>query len=656
MHIRDVLDRKSVMLDAAPADKNEAISMLVGLMESSGCLKDPAAFKADVLEREEQSSTGLGEGIALPHAKSAAVEHPALACMIVPEGVDFDSFDGEPAYLLFMIASPLAASDAHLDVLAKLSTLLMDTSFRDGLLKARSVDECFAVIDAAESKTEKEDEDEADSAASQEEEVKKEEQKSRDNVEKVQETKPKTTERRKRTYDLVAVTACPAGLSHTYMAAEALELKAKELGYTIKVEADGAAGNRNQLMPEDIASAKAVIVAADRAVEIDRFMGKRMVRTGVVDGVHRAEELIKRALDPNCPVFKGGGNAEVSTLPMRMYRHLMSGLTYILPLAATTGILSAVARLNFVNPSGLGLFLDTIGYSLGVLLFPVLSAFIAFSMAGRMALVAGFTGGIMADMAAAGIFAAVLNGFVGGGVAIFLARSAQRFLKGHDAMFALLVYPIAGAVLTTLIAQFFTNIPAALITVSIRDFLTGAGDFTLIFVGAVLGGMMSADMGGPFNKIAYALGVLLLADSLPENGPGSMVMGSVMLGGMVPPVIAGCAVLCAPFRFNKEEKNKAFGTVLKGLLFITEGVLFYIKDAPRLRIACIIGSAVAGGCSMFFRCGVVAPHGGVFIMPLALNPVDYLLSLAIGTIVGTLFFVILKQSCTAAEAPSEKSC
>ena len=624
MRIRDLLDQQSVCLNAAPVSKEAAIATLADFMAKSGCISDVDSYREAVFERERKSSTGLGEGIAIPHAKSDAVLRPGLASMDVPNGVDFDSIDGEPVHLLFMIASPLQASDSHLDVLARLSTLLINEDFRKSLLAAKTVDEYLDAIDRAEAA---EDEKEAQEAAEAEQAK--------------QESADQPAE--KKGYDIVAVTACPAGLSHTYMAAEALEHKAKEMGISIKVEADGAAGNRNSLLPEDIASAKAVIVAADRAIDIDRFVGKRMVRTGVVDGVHRPEELIKKALDPNCPVYKiGSMAAESSNLPMKLYRHLMSGLTYILPLAATAGILSAVARLEFVQTSSLGLFLDTIGYSIGTLLFPVLSAFIAFSMAGRMALVAGFTGGVMADMASAGVIGALLNGFVGGGVSFVVARVAQKYLKGHDAMFALLVYPLAGAVLTTLIAQFVTNLPAALLDNLITGFINNANTLTLVIVGMVLAGMMSADMGGPFNKISYATGVLLLADCLPENGPGSMVMAAVMLGGMVPPMAAGLASkLIAPHRFSQKERNLGWQAMLKGVLFITEGVIPYLV-VPRMRAACVIGSATAGGISMLFRCGVAAPHGGVFLMPIAINPLHYVGAFVVGSLVGALCFTALR--------------
>ena len=337
---------------------------------------------------------------------------------------------------------------------------------------------------------------------------------------------------------------------------------------------------------------------------------------------------------------------------MKMYRHLMSGLTYILPLAATAGILSAIARLWFVEGSSLGLFLESIGYSIGTLLFPVLSAFIAFSMAGRMALVAGFTGGVMADMLNAGVIGAVLNGFVGGAVAFLVARLATRFLKGHDAMFALLVYPLVGATLTTLIAQFVTGVPAMLLDTQINTYLAEAQLWESALIGALLAGMMSADMGGPFNKISYAVGVLLLADCLPENGPGFQVMGAVMLGGMVPPLAAGVAALFARRHFTESEHKGAFKAIVKGLLFITEGVIPYLAAAPkRMRFSCITGSAVAGAISLGLGAGLCAPHGGIFIIPLAQKPWVICISLLAGTLVGALCFTFLRPKCKAKAVP-----
>lgn len=609
MRIRDLLQAQAVDLHPDVKDKETAINHLVDLVAKTGCINDVERFRQAVFDRESKSSTGLGEGIAIPHAKSAGVSSPALAAMIVKKGIDFDSLDGSQASLFFLIASPHKASDEHIDVLAHLSSLLIDKDVRERLINAQSSEEFLEIIDVAEG------DDQSEKSSEQ--------------------TSPKVG-----TYDLVAVTACPAGLSHTYMAAEALERTARDLGLTIKVEADGAAGNRNPLLPEDIAKAKAVIVAADRTVRMNRFIGKPLVRVGVNDGINKPEELITRALSPDCPHYTLVSRTEQVSLPMRMYRHLMSGLTYIMPLAATAGILSAFANLPFLHGTNIGFFFDTIGYSIGILLMPVLSAFIAFSIAGRTALVAGFTGGVMADISGAGVIGALVNGFAGGMIAYMTSIFAQRFLKGHDAMFALLVYPLVGALGVTAIAEFVTNIPASFIDSHINSFINEAGLIVRIIIGAVLGLMMSADMGGPLNKISYACGVLLLADSLPEPGAGSMIMASVMAGGMVPPLSAGLASLIARPLFSPREKKLSLTAMGKGLVFVTEGVMPYLLIAPkRMRMACFMGSGVAGAVSMAYECRVCAPHGGVFIIPLSPQFLHYLIAILAGVLVGMALFI-----------------
>lgn len=632
MRIRDLLDIRAVNLDSSPYTKTETINHLVDLLAKSGCLNDPDRYCRAVFERESKGSTGLGDGVAIPHAKSAGVNTLGLAAMVVRSGVDFDSIDGEKAYLFFMIASPHKATDEHIDVLAHLSSLLIDETFRKKLIESQTPEEFMQAIDSAENSIEEEQTSEIVSLQSEH-----------------------LSSARSSGYDVVAVTACPAGLSHTYMAAEAIEHKAREMGISIKVEADGAAGNRNRLLPEDIANAKAVIVAADRAVDMDRFIGKPLVRVGVVDGIRKPEELIKKALSPTCPQYRVGGQAtENSSVLMRLYRHLMSGLTYIMPLAATAGILSAIARFDFIKTTSLGMFLDTIGYSIGTLLFPVLSAFISFSIGGRTALVAGFTGGVMADMANTGVVGAVVNGFVGGGVAFLSSRFALRFLKGHDAMFALLVYPLLGALGTTLVAQFVTNIPSGFVDELIDIYLGQADPLVLVILGGILGGMMSADMGGPFNKMSYAIGVLLLADCLPEIGCGSYVMAAVMAGGMTPPIAAGVAagILCRPL-FSEKEKKIAFKTISKGFLFITEGVFPYLAVAPvKMRFVCVLSSAAAGALSMACSCAVCAPHGGIFVIPLAVNPLDYLMSILAGSLLGAVLFVIMRATVRNKPAPT----
>lgn len=624
MHICDLLDPRAIRLNVNVKTKEQAINYLVDLMSNTDCLSDPDRFRAAVFDRESKVSTGLGEGVAIPHAKSAGVKKPGLAAMVVPAGVDFDSLDGKTTNLFFLIASPHQASDAHLDVLARLSTLLVSEDFRKNLAECKSVDEFLNIINDAEKK-----------------EIQKEVE--RNKSKEQHQAEVKAGEKDSDAYDVVAVTACPAGLSHTYMAAEALENKAKELGLSIKIETDGAAGNRNRLLPEDIAKAKAVIVAADRIVEMDRFIGKPLIRVGVVDGIRKPQELIEKALDPKCPLYQTGVLNNSTSIFMRLYRHLMSGMTYIMPIAATAGILSALARLEFIQGTQLGFFLDRIGYSIGTLLFPILSAFIAFSIRGRTALVAGFTGGVMADLGSSGVIGAVVNGFIGGAVALIATTFCTRFFKGHDAIVALILYPLIGALGTSCIALFFTNIPSQILNEYIQSFILEASTPMLVLIGAVLAGMMSADMGGPLNKTAYAIGVLLLADCLPESGPGTLIMAAIMAGGMVPPLAAGVSSILIPQVYSEKERKSSMMALGKGLVFITEGVIPYLAYNPmKMKFACIVSSAVAGGISMYFRCANYAPHGGIFVIPLAEHLSGYLIALTVGIVTGAFLFAIIR--------------
>ncbi|MCR5536404.1 MAG: fructose-specific PTS transporter subunit EIIC [Succinivibrio sp.] len=615
MRIRDLLSPKAIDLSFCPASKSEAIEHLVELLAKTDCLNDPECFREAVLAREKEASTGLGGGVAIPHAKSSGVDRPALAAMVVKDGVDFESVDGQPAYLLFMIASPHQASNEHIDVLAHLSSLLIDEEFRTSLSQASSVDAFLAMLDGAESSLEKKQEKPSDKSQPQEPH-----------------------------YRLVAVTACPAGLSHTYMAAESLEKQAAEMGISIKVEADGAAGNRNRLTASDIAHAEGVIVAADRAVDMDRFIGKRLVRVGVISGIRTPEALINQALDPSCPEYNPGLQVDHSSLFMRLYRHLMSGLTYIMPLAATAGILSALNRTQLFAHTDIGMFLDTIGYSIGTLLFPVLSAFIAFSIGGRTALVAGFTGGVMAAIGDAGVIGAVVNGFVGGGLAYAFAALAQRFLNGHDAMFALLVYPLVGALGTTVLAQYVTNLPAGFVNDCLEAMVLQANAPVLIGLGGCIGGLMAVDTGGPFNKLAYAFGVLFLADTLPLLGAGSYVMAAVMAGGMTPPIAAAIASgVLGRGLFSREERRQAPQALIKGCLFITEGVIPYLSHQRNYMLtSCILGSALAGALSMYAKCAICAPHGGVFILPISENTLVYCGAILAGSLLTALLFVLVR--------------
>lgn len=618
MHISDLLKIECIDLNTKVQNKQEAINHAVDIISRCNCLTDIASFRKDVFAREEKGSTGFGNEIAIPHAKSNAVKQAALSALVVKDGVDFDSLDGALVKLIFLIASPENAPEDHLDVLARLSTLLIDDSFKQSLLAAHDEKEFLSIIDKAENK-----EIEDRQAKEQEQQAKESENKA--------------------TYDIVAVTACPAGLSHTYMAAESLEHKAKEMGIRIKVETDGAAGNRNRLTAEDIANAKAVIVAADRAVELDRFIGKRMIRTGVVDGVRHPRRLIESALDPNCKVYQAGDLVYKSNILMRLYRHLMSGLTYILPLVATAGILAALSTISVISSHPSGYLFNHISLIVSTMILPVFSAFIAFSIAGRTALVAGFTGGVMAYLGNAGIFGALVNGFIGGFIAYIISKVCQRFFSGLDATLALILYPLLGAIFTALFAQLVTNEPLSKVDEFVFDFIINANNLTLLLVGAVLGGMMSSDLGGPFNKMAYAIGVLILADTLPRGMFASTTMATVMIAGMVPPLAAGCSCLLAKKFFSQTEQASALKALGNGLLFISEGAVPFMRDhSTIMRISFICGSAISGALVMLFKVNVCAPHGGILIMFISNSPLFFLLTLLCGVVVSTAICITLR--------------
>lgn len=639
MRIRDLLNKESIDLNLEAGDKEVTINRLVELANKSGCLSDASRFNLAVLDRERKGTTALGEGVAIPHAKSAGVKKPGLAAAVIKDGVDFDSLDGKKTYLFFLIASPHQASNEHLDVLAHLSSLLIDETFRQNLINAKSVDEFLQYIDDAESNSFDQSLNIIDDVDNSVEDK----QKSQDESNFTQDFSHADGTSACKAYDLVAVTACPAGLSHTYMAAEALEHKAKELGLTIKVETDGAAGNKNKLLPEEIAKAKAVIVAADRTVYMDRFVGKKVVRTGVVDGIRNPELLIKRALDSSCKVYQSSMIITQSSLSSKIYRHLMSGLAYILPLIATAGILLSLASNHMLYGSKTGLFLSSIGINIGSLINPAFAAFIAFSMAGRTGLVAGFTGGIVASITGAGILGALFNGYSAGLIAFLVSKLLIRLVKGHDALLALLFYPLVSSIATACVGKFLINPVCAIIDSSIYVFVISAPEYQLALVGAILAGIMAADMGGPINKVAYACGVLMLADTLPNLGVSASVMGAVMLGGMVPPIAAGCASILYKNGFSKSERKMQYMSIIKGLCFITEAVIPYLKaNSMLMRFACIAGASTGGALCMYFRAAIFAPHGGIFVVPLSNAPLCYMLSLGVGVLVSTVLFILLR--------------
>lgn len=636
MHISDLLPSGCIELSARPADKQQALAMAVDLLAGSGALSDARRFARDVAAREERHTTGLGCAIALPHARSAGVIRPALAVLGLPDGLDFQAVDGQPVRLLFMIAAPEGASQQHLEVLAGLSVLLADAEVREQLLRCTTPASFVEALTRAEARQQ--------AGGTQTPPAPEQGQ------ERAAATQPEPepgaqgqAEPGRGGCDVVAVTACPAGLSHTYLAAAALERAAEELGISIKVEACGAAGTRNALTAADIARARAVIVAADREVDMERFAGKPLLRVGVAEGVHRPGRLLQRALHGEVPIYVPHQDRAQPPLPRRIYLHLMSGLTYILPLVLVAGLLAAFADLAPVRSAELGGLLSVISASVSSLILPILSAFIAFSIAGRTALTAGLSGGVMASVAASGVWGAVINGFIGGYLVQAMTVLSQRVLRGHNALLALLLYPLFGALLTALAAEFITATPLAALDGLIVRCLTEAALWELGCAGAVAGAMMAADMGGPCNKLAYALGVFLLADSFPNGMHASSVMAAVMVGGMVPPLVMSCAALAVRRLFSEAERSLALRTALGGMLFITEQALPYLQTRPhQMRAACMIGSAVGGACSMLSGVRVCAPHGGVLIAPLSNAPLGFLLALASGVAAGGLCAVLLR--------------
>ena len=655
MHISDLVPSGCIELSASPADKQQALAMAVAMLEAGGVLSDAQRFARDVAAREERHTTGLGCAIALPHARSAGVIRPALAVLGMPDGLDFQAVDGQPVHLLFMIAAPEGASQQHLEVLAGLSALLADAELREHLMHCTTPASFVAALTQAEARQH------AGTAETGHAPEQDHDERATDSRQDPGGTPASLTERgaaaaaqaKSTRYgcDVVAVTACPAGLSHTYLAAAALERAADELGITIKVEACGAAGTRNALTAADIARARAVIVAADREVDMERFAGKPLLRVGVAEGVHRPGRLLQRALHGEVPIYVPHQDRAQPPLPRRIYLHLMSGLTYILPLVLVAGLLAAFADLAPVRSAELGGLLSVISASVSSLILPILSAFIAFSIAGRTALTAGLSGGVMASVAASGVWGAVINGFIGGYLVQAMTALSQRVLRGHNALLALLLYPLFGAVFTALAAEFITAAPLAAFDGLIVRCLTEAALWELGCAGAVAGAMMAADMGGPCNKLAYALGVFLLADSFPNGMHASSVMAAVMIGGMVPPLVMSCAALAARRLFSAAERGLALRTALGGMLFITEQTLPYLQTRPyQMRAACMIGSAVGGACSMLAGVRVCAPHGGMLIAPLSNEPLGFMLALASGVVAGGLCAVLLRLHPSAAEA------
>lgn len=636
MTIRDLLAAESINLNGTPAGKTEALNQCIDLMAKSGKIADVETYRKGVFAREEEGTTGIGMGIAIPHCKSDAVTKAGLAAMVVKDGVDFESLDGTPAKIIFLIAAPNTEDNVHLQVLSKLSVMLMDEQFTNSLINAGSVDEFLNIIDSAEKAK---DEKEAAKEAKEPVEVKK------DDV------------------FIVAVTACPTGIAHTYMAAEAIEKKAKELGYQVKVETRGSAGAKNVLTDDEIAKATGVIVACDTNVPTDRFDGKKVIECQVSDGINKTEELVKRIAAGDAPVFKASGKKGAShssiggkeSIGHQIYKHLMNGVSHMLPFVVGGGILIAIAflidgfsvdlnslpadqRANFGTiTQGAALFKGIGGTAFGFML-PILAGFIAMSIADRPGLAVGFVGGSIAANGTSGFLGALVAGFVAGYIVNLLKKIFSKLPESLDGVKPVLLYPLLGIFLIGVIMQFVVEPPIVALNTAINNGLNGLNGASAVVLGVLLGGMMAIDMGGPVNKAAYVFGTASIAAG------NYNIMAAVMIGGMVPPLAIALATIFFKNKFTAEERKAGPTNFIMGLSFITEGAIpFAASDPLHVLPACAVGSAVAGGLSMAFGCTLMAPHGGIFVVPTIGNPLMYLVALVIGAFIACGLLGLLKK-------------
>ncbi len=632
MKIRDLLAVESIDLNGKATGKTDVLNQCVDLMAKSGKIADVEKYRKGVFAREDEGTTGIGMGIAIPHCKSDAVKKAGLAAMVVKNGVDFESLDGTPAKIIFLIAAPNTEDNVHLQVLSKLSVMLMDEHFTNSLINANSVDEFLSIIDDAEAVKDANNE-------------------------------PKKEEKVSSGAFIVAVTACPTGIAHTYMAAEALEKKAKELGYQIKVETRGSGGAKNVLTEDEIAKAAGVIVACDTKVPTDRFDGKKVIECQVSDGINKAEELIKRAAAGDAPVFKASGKASDTqqstggkeSVAHQIYKHLMNGVSHMLPFVVGGGILIAIAflidgfcvdinslpadqRSNFGTiTEAAALFKGIGGIAFGFML-PILSGFIAMSIADRPGLAVGFVGGAIAANGTSGFLGALVAGFLAGYTVLLLKKILDKLPESLDGMKPVLLYPLLGIFIVGVIMQFVVEPPIGALNVAINEGLKGLNGSSAVLLGALLGGMMSVDMGGPVNKAAYVFGTASIAAG------NYNIMAAVMIGGMVPPIAIALATLFFKDKFTAEQRKAGPTNFIMGLSFITEGAIpFAASDPLRVIPACVVGSAVAGALSMAFGCTLMAPHGGIFVVPTIGNPVMYLIALLIGSVISCVLLGLLKK-------------
>lgn len=630
MKITDLLSKDAIKLNGIANSKQDAINKLVDLMAKNGNLTDKEKYTQVVLKREEEGSTGIGEGIAIPHGKTDAVSRPGLSAMVINNGVEFDSLDGKPAKLLFLIAAPNTKDNVHLDVLSRLSTLLMDTEFRKSLMEAKTPEEFLRYIDIAEnaklSQTKKNDE-----------------------------------------YEILAITSCPTGIAHTYMAAEALEKMGEQLGHKVKVETHGSSGVKNKFTKEEIKNAKAVIIAADTKIDLSRFDGKKLIKAKVADGINRPQELIERVLSSDAKIYHSSNKSQNSDsdekegFGTKIYKHLMNGVTHMLPFVVGGGILIAIAFLlddYSINPSNFGMntpvaaFFKTVGGAAFNVMLYILAGYIAMSIADRPGLAVGFVGGILAVqgttfasltdssvvLVSSGFLGALIAGFVGGYIVILLKKICSYLPDSIEGIKTILLYPVFGILLIGAF-MLLINPYVGAINTAINNYLSSMGTANKVVLGAILGGMMAIDLGGPINKAAYTFGTGMLASGQYE------IMAAVMAGGMVPPLAIAFLATAFPKKISKKDKQAAYVNYIMGLSFISEGAIpFASADPLRTLPAFVVGSAVTGALSMIFNCTLMAPHGGIFVIATIGHPLLYLLAIAVGTVVSTMIMAKLKKN------------
>lgn len=636
MRITDLLDKRSISLDGAPKNKQEALDMAIDLMKGSDKINDQEAYRKQVYKREEEGTTGIGMGIAIPHGKCNAVDRPGLAAMVIKDGVDFDSLDGEPVHLLFLIAAPDTEDNIHLEVLSKLSMMLMDDNFTQSLKNASSVDEFMEIIN----KADEERPDLSEQFGGSEEAPAEEKQ-----------------------AKILAVTGCPTGIAHTYMAAEGIEKAAKARGCFVKVETRGSGGAKNVLTAQEIADADGIIVAADTQVPMDRFNGRKVIVCQVSDGISKADELVDRVIRGDVPVYHSEHAAEQQAssgkasggIGHQIYTQLMNGVSHMLPFVVGGGILIALAflidglcvdmnalapadRANFGTITPVAAMLKNIGGIAFGFMLPVLAGFIAMAIGDRPALAVGFVGGMMAANGNSGFLGALVAGFAAGYIIKGLICICEKLPEALEKIAPVLLYPLFGILIIGLLMNFVIEPVMGAINGAMNSGLMSMSGSSKIILGMILGGMMAIDMGGPFNKAAYVFGTAAIAAGNYD------IMAAVMIGGMVPPCAIALATLLFKDKFTKEERNAGPTNFIMGLAFITEGAIpFAAADPIHVLPACIIGSATAGALSMAFQCTLMAPHGGIFVFPVVGNPLMYLLALVVGTVVSAILLGVLKK-------------